>query len=258
MQHELQVEGGRHEPGNPAAPGTSQFRRAIPCPERRRALRGDRPRDAPGGPRPDDPGHRAARRRRRSRSPHGRLLGRHRVRRRRGGLDPDVGEDRRPLRPQAAPRGRAVRLRRHLGAVRRGAGRHAAHRPARRPGCRRRWPHDAGDGRRRRPRRPARARALPGLHRGDVRRRDHRRAAHRRRPRRPRELALGLPRQPATRCRRPRRPAPAPARTGGRGRQPTARRVGRRAPGRRHGRPPADLHLGRVDATPGTRPSSSA
>ncbi len=133
-----------------------------------------------------------------------------------------------------------------LGAVRRGAGHHAAHRPARRPGRGRRRPHDAGDGRRRRPRRPARARALPGLHRGDLRRGDHRRPAHRRRPRRPRELALGLPRQPAARRRRPRRPAPAPAGAGGRGRRPPARRGGRRAPGRRDHRPDADLHLGRL------------
>ena len=142
-------------------------------------------------------------------------------------------------------RGRAARLRRRLGAVRRGAGHHAAHRPARRPGRRRRRPHDAGDGRRRRPRRPARARALPGLHRGDLRGRDHRRPAHRRRPRRPRELALGLPRQPAARRRRARRPAPAPAGAGGRGRRPPARRGGRRAAGRRDHRPDADLHLGR-------------
>ena len=68
-------------------------------------------------------------------------------------------------------RGRAARLRPRLGAVRRGAGHHAADRPARRPGRRRRRPDDAGDGRRRRPRRAARARPLPGLHRRHLRRR---------------------------------------------------------------------------------------
>ena len=69
--------------------------------------------------------------------------------------------------------------------------------------------------------------------------------AHRRRPRRSRELALGLPRQPADRRRRARRAAPAPAGAGGRGRRPAARRVGRRAARGRDERADADLHLGR-------------
>ena len=85
-----------------------------------------------------------------------------------------------------------------------------------RPGRRRGRPDDAGDGRGRRPRRAARARALPGLHRRHLRRRDDRRSAARRRARRARELALGLLRQPADRRRRAGRAAPAPAGAGGR------------------------------------------
>ena len=210
------------------------------------AVRGDRPRDAARGPRPDDPRHRAARHRRRPREPHRRVVGRDGLRRRRGRHHAPVGQARRPHRAQAPARGRAARLRPRVGAVRHGPGHHAADRPARRPGCGRRRPDDARDGRRRRSRRAARARPLPGLHRRHLRRGDHRRSADRRRARRPRELALGLPRQPADRRRRARRAAPAPAGAGRRRRRPPAGRGGRRAAGRRDHRPDADLHLGRI------------
>ena len=112
----------------------------------------------------------------RPRPPQRRLLARHRLRRRRDRLDPAVGQARRPPR---APRLLEVPLGlvpRGLGAVRRGPGHHAADRRARRPGRGRRRADDARDGGGRRPRLPARARPLPGLHRGDLRGRDRRSA----------------------------------------------------------------------------------
>ena len=69
-------------------------------------------------------------------------------------------------------------------------------------GPRRRRADDAGDGDRRRHRRAARARPLPGLHPARLRRGQRRRPAARRPVRRPRVLALGLLRQPADRRRR--------------------------------------------------------
>ena len=74
-----------------------------------RPVRGDRARDAAGRARPDDPGHGAADHRRRPRADHRRLVGRHRLRRRRRRDDPAVGQARRPPRPQAAARARARR-----------------------------------------------------------------------------------------------------------------------------------------------------
>ena len=172
--------------------------------------------------------------RRRPRPPHRRLVGGHRLRRRRRRDDAAVGQARRPPRAQAAARGRAavfvaasalcgaaqditqlIVLRVVQGAAAGGLMTLAM--------------AAVGD-----LVAPARARPLPGLHRGDLRGRDDRRPADRRRPRRARELALGLPRQPAARRRRARRPAPAPAGARGRGRPTRPLDVlGRRAAGRR-------------------------
>ena len=114
-----------------------------------------------------------------------------------------------------------------------------------RAGHRRRRADGACDGRRRRPRQPARARPLPGLHRGDVRGRDHRRAAARRRLGGRRELALGVPRQPAGRPRRPDRPAAAPARARGGAARAAARRPRRRPAGGGDEHADAGVHPGR-------------
>ncbi len=204
--------GGDDEPGH----RTSTTSRAHLG---RAAVRRDRPRDAARRPGSDDPGHGAPGDRARSRLDHRPLVGRQRLCRRRSGDDAPVGQARRPPRAQAAARGRAERVRRVLGAVRRRAGHPAADRAAARPGRGRRRPDDAGDGRRGRSRLDARARALPGLHRDDVRRRDDRRAAAGRPAGRPRELALGLLRQPAGRRPRARRARLATARR----RRPSAR-----------------------------------
>ena len=209
----------------------------------------------PGGPRPDDPGHRAARRRRPtsvgSPTSHGSSPRTSSPRRRRR----PVGQARRPLRSQAAARGIALRLRRQLGAVRRGAGRHAAHRPARRPGRGRRRPDDAW-------RWPPSATSSPRASAVATRATSRRPS-----PWRPSSARSSAASSSTTRAgagssfvnlpigaRRARRPAPAPAGARGRGRRTAARRVGRRAAGRRDDRPDADLHLGRGTLRMGLEP----
>ncbi len=79
------------------------------------------------------------------------------------------------------------------------------------PGPGRRWAHVAGPGRGGRPGLAARARPLPGLHHGRVRRCCRARSAARRSAGRPRQLAVGLLRQPAGRGAGARRPAPVAA-----------------------------------------------
>ena len=131
---------------------------------------------------------------------HRRLVGRDRVRRRRRGGHAAVGQARRPPRPQAHARAGARRCSsppRRCAASRRTSTQLIVLRLVQGTAAGGLMALAMAVGRR--SRRAARARPLPGLHRGDVRRRDHRRAAARRRAGRGRELALGVPRQPAGR-----------------------------------------------------------
>ena len=213
--------------------------RSAPRPGRssRPRLWGDRAGDAAGRPRPDDPRHRAPDDRPRSRAAHRRVVGDLGLRGHGGGQYAAVGQARRPPRPQAAARDLTRVVPRRLGGLRSGSGHDDVDRLARRPGCRRRRPDDAGDGGRRRSRLSSGAGSLPGLYRGRVRARDGRRAADRRPARAARELAMGVLRQPPARRRRARgvafqaarvrdRRAPGP---GGRGGRDPARRRDDRA-----------------------------
>ena len=110
-----------------------------------------------------------------------------------------VRQARRSLRAQAGPAGRDRALPGRLGSVRVGAEHAAADRLPRRAGARRRRPDRGDDGRRRRPRRAARPRPLPGPVRRGVRGLDRRRAAARRLLRRQPLLAVDLLHQPPAR-----------------------------------------------------------
>ncbi len=209
------------------------------------ALRRDRAGDAAGGARPDDPGHRPAHDRSRPRSRHRRGLAGHRLRGRGRRKHAAVGQAGRPARAQAAARDLTGPVSGGIRAVRRCARHCGADRRPRRPGRRRRRPHGACHGRRRRPGVAARAGAVPGLHRRHVRGCHRGRATGGRRDRPARRLALGVLRESADRRGGAGRAAPADAGSGRRGRSPRARRPGRGSARRRDGRLHADLRVGR-------------
>ena len=177
-----------------------------------RRVRGHRARDAAGGPGPDDPGHARCRRSPVTSAASPTSPGWSPRTCRGRGDHAAVGQARRPAWAQAPARDRARDVPGASALVRHRPGRHDADRRARVQGVGRRRADDAGDGRRRRSRRAARARPLPGLHRGHLRGRDRRRTARSAACWSSRSLALGLLREPAARARRARRPAPAPAR----------------------------------------------
>ena len=137
-------------------------------------------------------------------------LGRHRDPARHHRLDPDLGQARRPLQPQAAAAARPRDLRGRLGRRRLLAGRRDAHHDARVPGHRRRRPRRPQPDRHGRHHQPARARQVRGPLRRRHGRRHRRRPAARRRHHRQPRLALELLRRPADRDRRD-RPAAAHA-----------------------------------------------
>ena len=132
-----------------------------------------------------------------------------------------------------------------LRALRRRARHYGADRRPRRPGRRRRRPHDPRHGRRRRPGVAARAGTVPGLHRGHVRGRHRGRATGGGRDRPAPRLALGVLREHPDRPGGAGRAARASAGSARRGCSPRARRPGRGPARRRDGRLHTDLRLGR-------------
>ena len=156
-----------------------------------------------------------------------------------------MGQAGRPARAQAPARDLPGPVSGRLRALRRRARHYLADRRSRRPGRRRRRPHDPRHGRRRRPGIAARAGALPGLHRRHVRGCHRGGATDGWRDRPARRLAMGVLREPPDRPGGTRRPAAAPAGPGRRGCSPRARRPGRGPARRRDGRLHTDLRVGR-------------
>ena len=173
--HRPRVEQRRHQPSAPQL----HLRRGVA-------------RHAAGRARPDDRGHRAADRRRRSRWSGPPVLGRDELS---AGVDHrhrDRGQARRPLRPQSGLPGVGGVLPRRIGAVRHERVDDHAGGVPRAAGHRRRRDHGDGDGRHRRGHPAARARSLSGRARRGIRRHHGHRPPARRILHRPPHLAVGV------------------------------------------------------------------